>query len=135
MLAVIAPAVNSVSGVPAAGASGPLKSSVRTKLAGCVKFTVPVKAKGSGLSKLGAFVKEIVWSEVWSNVPPSSITSLERANAAAPHLVMSSVPPAWMITGTGWDEIARCGYGVEAVESITTVPPKISTPLSIRWSV
>ena len=48
---------------------------------------------------------------------------------------MSSVPPAWIVTGTGCEEMAIEGLSVEAVESMTTVPPKISAPPSMRWSV
>ena len=87
------------------------------------------------MSKDGERVNEITFSAVWRSVPPSSITRPESAKGEEPHAVMSSVPPEWMITGTGCEEIARSGYRVEAVESITTLPPKISTPPSMRWSV
>ena len=48
---------------------------------------------------------------------------------------MSSVPPAWIVTGTAVEEMAIEGLYVEAEESITTVPPKISAPSRICWSV
>ena len=51
------------------------------------------------------------------------------------HARMSSVPPAWIFTGTACDEMAIEGLTVEAVESMITVPPKISAPLCICWSV
>ena len=68
------------------------------------------------MSKDGERVNEITFSAVWRSVPPSSITRPESAKGAVPHAVMSSVPPEWMITGTGCEEIARSGYRVEAVE-------------------
>lgn len=49
---------------------------------------------------------------------------------------MSSVPPSWIVTGTACEEMALWGTPPEVREVlITTVPPKISTPRSIRWSV
>lgn len=70
-------------------------------------------------------------------VPPSSIVNFVTLNGVAfVHLVMSSVPPAWIVTGTDCDEIAFSGTAPELRdELITTVPPKISAPPSMRWSV
>ena len=66
----------------------------------------------------------------WRSVPPSSIVTFVTLNGVAfVQRRMSKVPPAWMVTGTAaLSEIAISGISVEAVESITTVPPNISTP-------
>ena len=73
---------------------------------------------------------------VWSSVPPSSIDRDATANAPLVHCVMSSVPPAWIVTGTGCEEMALCStWPLVRDELITTVPPKTSTPPSMRWSV
>ena len=72
----------------------------------------------------------------WSSVPPSSTTRRVTLNGVVfVQRRMSSVPPAWIVTGTAAEEIAISGLRVEAMESITTVPPKISAPEFICWSV
>ena len=81
-------------------------------------------------------MKESAFAEVCSNVPPSSIVRDDTANAPLVHCVMSSVPPAWIVTGTGCEEMALCStWPLVRDELITTVPPKTSTPPSMRWSV
>ena len=99
-------------------------------------LTVPLNANGQVPAYVKGRAKESVFLAVWSSVPPSSIVRDDTANAPLVHCVMSSVPPAWIVTGTGCEEMALCSTMPDVRdELITTVPPKISTPRSMRWSV
>ena len=99
-------------------------------------LTVPLNENGQVPAYVKGRAKESVFLAVWSSVPPSSIVRDDTANAPLVHCVMSSVPPAWIVTGTGCEEMALCSAMPDVRdELITTVPPKISTPRSMRWSV